>query len=473
MDTLDKKIKEIFYDEYVYKDDKVRSIFSGFSLPSFIKDWLLKKFLDPETDEIDETGISRFLETYIPTDGEKLKGYLISNPGRSRKILSRVIIQPDVKSGEIRFAIPDLKIKFSDTLVPGYLVKIHPELAGGELWGVLELAYEKEERRGYIKLIDFKPFKPYKVDLDFFVEARNEFSLEEWVNLLIRSMEYNPAGFEDFNQKLHFLLRLIVFVEPNANLIELAPKGTGKSYVFGNLSKYGWLISGGFISRAKLFYDMSKNTPGLVERYDFIAIDEIQTIRFSDEEEIKGALKSYLENGTFTVGNYRGVANAGFILLGNIPLNSKNEPISSLYFRELPSVFQEPALIDRIHGFIKGWKLPRMHEGMKVRGYTLNVEYFTDVLHQLRKKGEFALFLEDRIETSGKVDTRDKKAIIKLASALLKILFPNALTNPPSKYELEKYCLEPAKRLRKIVREQLSYIDEEYSPEIPTIYIKG
>jgi ATP-dependent Lon protease len=471
MEELDRKIKEIFYEEYVYKDDRIRSFFSGLSLPSFIKDWILRKFLNPETDTVNENALLSFLETYIPQEGDKVKGILISNQGKSRKFLSRILVQPDVKSGEIRFSVPELGIKFSETLIPRYLVREHPSLAGGEHWGVLELTYVKEEKKGYIELTDFRPFKPYKVNLDFFIHARKHFSLEEWVDLLLRSMEYNPGGFDNFEQKLYFLLRLLVFVEPNLNLVELAPKGTGKSYVFNNLSKYGWLISGGFVSRAKLFFDMSRNTPGLVERYDFIAIDEVQTIRFSDPDEIRGALKSYLENGTFTIGNYRGTGLAGFILLGNIPIDSEGKPLNRLYFEELPEVFRESALIDRFHGFIEGWNLPRMHEGMKVKGYALNVEYFSDVLHLLRKRGEYSAFMEELVEVKGKVDTRDKKAILKIATALLKILYPDALQNSPSKEEIGKYCLEPAKNLRRIVKEQLSLLDPEFKPEIPIIYV--
>jgi len=198
MTELDRKIKEIFYEEYVYKDDRVRSLFSGFSLPSFIKDWILKKFLDPETDEIKESSLLTFLETYVPQEGDKIKGWLISHEGKSKKFLSRIIVQPDVKSGELRFSVPELGIRFSETLIPKYLVRNNPSLAGGEHWGVVELTYVKEEKKGYIELTEFKPFKPYKVNLDYFIKAREHFSLEEWVDLLLRSMEYNPEGFKDF-----------------------------------------------------------------------------------------------------------------------------------------------------------------------------------------------------------------------------------------------------------------------------------
>ncbi len=464
--TLERKIADIFSEESVYKDDKIRALFSGVNLPSFIKDWLLKRFFDAESGEVNKEGILTFLDKYIPQGerkGEQIVSHLISNPGETVKLLTRVIVEPDIRSGRIRFTLPDLgSVKGWRAFIPDYLVREYDELKGGETWGIITLTFVKERKDGYIEMVDFKPFKPYEVDLDYYISARNEFTLDEWIDLLLRAMEYNPEGFESKQQKLYFLLRLLVFVEPNLNLIELAPKGTGKSYVFGNLSKYGWLISGGIVSRAKLFYDMQRKLPGLVTRKDFIALDEIQTIKFTDAEEIGGALKSYLENGFFTVGEFRGTGTAGFILLGNIPLSESKKPLSENYFKELPSVFQESALIDRFHGFIEGWKLPSMHEGMKVKGITLNVEYFSDILHLLRSRGEYASFVEEILKISPKAHSREKKAIVKITTALVKLLFPNAIEKPPSKKEIKNYCLNFALRLRGVILEQLQLIDLEY-----------
>jgi ATP-dependent Lon protease len=156
-------------------------------------------------------------------------------------------------------------------------------------------------------------------------------------------------------------------------MIELAPKGTGKSYTFNNLSKYGWVISGGVVSRAKLFYDIARATPGIIKRYDFVALDEISSIKFSDPAELQGALKNYLESRTFAIADYRDNSDAGFILLGNLPLTKDRKPLHNKYFVNLPKFFQDSALLDRFHGFIEGWKLPRMREDLKLRGYALNV----------------------------------------------------------------------------------------------------
>lgn len=472
MTELDEKIKDIFVEESVYKDDKIRAIFSSWNIPSFIKDWLISRYTDKTTGTVDKEGILEFLERHVPWKG--LKGELVNHPFRSYKVLARIITEPDVRQGFIRFYAPDLGIRPEEGIVSPTLLFTQEgkHLSMGEFWGVCELTYIKEnDKPGYIELSGFKPFKPYKVNLDYYIEARKEFTTQQWMDLLIKSMEFNPDALS-FDEKLLLLCRLTVFVEPNLNLIELAPKGTGKSYVFSNLSKYGWVMSGGFISRAKLFYDLQRKMEGIVSRYDFVVLDEVQTVKFSDENEMRGALKSYLENGTYNIGNFRGVSEAGFVILGNIPLTEDRTPKRGMYFEELPIVFQESALIDRFHGFIEGWKLPRFNESLKVKGYALNVEFFSDVLHLLRSRGEYAAFVGDVLEIPLKADTRDKKAIVKLTTALLKLIFPHMPLNKKEMREFKELCLDVAKDLRRVIKEQLHIIDAEYSREVPDINVR-
>ncbi|MBU7048062.1 MAG: BREX system Lon protease-like protein BrxL [Theionarchaea archaeon] len=472
MNNLDTKIKETFPEESVYKAPERYSVFSGKNLPSFIKDWLIKKFTD-ENDELYVDGLLKFLEDHIPQKNDKIKGKLI-NDNKDIRLLTRIVVVPDIKTGILRFSIPDMGIKLNEGRIPSYVAKKYPELKGGEVWGVVTLAYvpPQDKEKGVIEIIEYKPFKPYEVDLEYYRSVRSEYSLEEWIDLLIRSMEYNPDGFESLTQKLMFISRLAVYVEPRLNMIELAPKGTGKSYVFGNLSKYGWLVSGGTVTRAKLFYDAARNTMGIITMYDFIAMDEVQTIRFSNEMELRGALKNYLELGTFSVANVRQTSAAGFILLGNIPLDSDLKPRSKKYFSELPPFFQESALLDRFHGFIKGWQLPRINESLKVRGYTLNVEYFSEILHSLRSSGDFASIVDELLEIPRKADTRDVTAIKRLISAYLKLLFPNAKSaSEIEKLEFENFCLGPALEKRRIIREQIHLIDDEFRDDIPDIKV--
>ena len=473
MNQLDEKIKNSFPDESVYKIPERYSVFSGRNLPSFIKDWLIRKYTD-EKGDLDTYGLLLFLDEHIAHKNSDIKNRIRTH-SEEITILTRFIVETDILKNVLKFSIPDLGIKNNEGKIPDYVAKKHKELKDGEIWGVITLVYIPPEGKdkGAIELIGFKPFKPYDVDIDYFRSIRKEFSLEDWVNLLIRSMEYNANGFKNLTQKLLFISRLLVFVEPNLNIIELAPKGTGKSYVFGNISKYGWLISGGTVTRAKLFYDVSRKAAGIINHYDFVSMDEIETIKFADENELQGALKNYLENGVFTVANYRGTSSSGLMLLGNIVLSSTMQPIHTKYFSGLPPFFQSSALLDRFHGFIEGWRLQRVHEDLKVKGYTLNVEYFSEILHSLRETSNYSYIVSELLQIPQKADTRDTTAIKKLSSAYLKLLFPHVeKPGDISREDFYNFCLKPALEKRGIIRKQISLIDSEFSEDLPVIEVK-
>lgn len=471
--SLDEKIKTIFPEESVLKNSDKYSVFSGFSIPSFVKDWLIKMFTD-ENDELDENGLKRFITNNLANNQKHVKGTLITD-NKEVTLLARIVVEPDIKTGKLRFSVPDAGLKMNECEIPDYVVRDNPELKGGEVWGIITLDYliPSGKEKGVILLEKFKSFKPYSVDVDYFASKRNQFSLMEWVDFLIRSMEYNPDGFDSFTQKLLFISRLLVFVEPNLNMMELAPKGTGKSYVFSNLSKYGWVVSGGTVTRAKLLYDISRESSGLIQQYQFLALDEIETIKFQDENELRGALKNYLESGSFTVAKYKGDSNCGLMVLGNIPLDENKKPLNKQYFANLHKFFMDPALLDRFHGFIEGWYLPRMREELKIDGYGLNVEYFSEILNEMRRVPEFEIVVQQLLDIPLKADTRDTKAIIRISTAYLKLLFPHVRTiQDISKEDFEEYCLKPAMHMRGIIKHQISLIDYEFRNELPDIKIK-
>lgn len=475
VNLLDEKIKNIFSEESVNKVADNYSVFKGKNIPSYIKDWLIKKFTQDDG-FLDKDALLEYLNKFIPTKstGKTIKAELL-HTRKEKTILTRALIEPDIRNDEIRFSMPDLEIKINEGRVDRWLLDKFKELMSGEVWGIFTLRYipPGDYNNGYILITNYKPFKPYSIDLDYFRDGRNDFSLEEWIDLLIRSMEYNPAGFATLDQKLMFISRLLIFVETRLNIIELAPKGTGKSYIFNNLSKNGWCVSGGTVSRAKMFYDGQTKTFGFITRYDFVAFDEIQTIKFSDEDELKGALKNYLELGKFTIFNVNGNSDAGLILLGNIPLTQDMHPLRTNYFIELPKFFQESALLDRFHGFIEGWRLPRINEGMKVNGYTLNVEYFSEVLHSLRGCSDFSIIVDDLLDVPKNSDTRDVTAVKRLTTAYLKLLFPHVRqADDIDKAEFENYCFKPALEKRRIIREQISFIDSEFKREMPEITVR-
>jgi len=358
-----------------------KGILASRALPSFVADWLISKF--STDDQLDSERLQRFLDAYLPdkSKSEELK-FKIRNDQKKLTILANFLVTPDIKTDEDYLEIPILDIKGREGTVITDVLKKNPDLFNGGSWGVGDLTYQPPEPRrkdGKIVLVDFTPFRPFKANVDYYRNIRSKFfTTLEWIDFLIKNMEYEPKSFDSIDSKLKMLSRLLPFVEPRVNLIELAPKGTGKSYVFGRLSKYGWLISGGSVSRAQLFYDISRKRRGLITRFDYIALDEIQTINFgSKPEEVIGALKNYLESGIFNVASIPGVGDAGFIILGNIPISdATHRPLNSNYFETLPKFMQESAFIDRFHGFIEGWKLPRIKIGSIGKGYALNSEFF-------------------------------------------------------------------------------------------------
>lgn len=476
----EEKLRECFEDMVVYKNLKQSNFFSALSLPSFLRDWLLRKFED-EDGNYDTDEIAAFIHEFIPqkNDWVSIKNRII-NGGERVKFLTKIAVDINIATSEISFSLPDFGLSRKETIIePRVWEQYQDELVkDNEVWGVVELGYRppdeyaKPKIPGKISLISFTNFCPYEIDLDYYKDVRSEFTVKEWIDIILGAIDYNAAGFEDENQKMVFIRRLLPFVEKRVNLIELAPKGTGKSYLFSSISKFGWLSSGGTMSRAKLFYDISRRATGLVSGYDYVALDEIQTITFPDVFEMRGALKGYMEKGTYTVGNYEGVGEAGIILLGNIKQERMNEYDDM--FIELPTAFHESALLDRFHGFIRGWDAPRMHDDMKMSGWALNSEYFCSIMHMLRDDVTYRAIVDQVIDVPPHADTRDTEAVKRITTAFLKLLFPNVRSaediDPKA---FLHYCLRPALDMRGIIKVQLGIMDVEFrGKDLPDLKLK-
>ena len=220
------------------------------------------------------------------------------------------------------------------------------------------------------------------IDLDEFKDARSMFTLDEWIDIVLAAVDYNPKGYDNITQKLSVLQRLLPFVEKNLNLIELAPPGTGKSYLFGQVSRYGWLVSGK-ATRAQLIYHRASKRDGVVAYKDFVALDEIREAEYMQDTEMHSALQQIMENRKYKSDDGHEVnVDAGIVFLGNINGDNMNE--YTFMFSELPEPFHKTPFLDRIHGFIKGWELPRMNDDMKANGWALNSEYYSTIMHELR-----------------------------------------------------------------------------------------
>lgn len=471
------KLKDSFDEMVVYKDLKKSNFITSFKLPSFMRDWVLKRFQD-EDGQIDVEGATDFIRKFIPKKEEwkAIKDRLINY--EEVRFLAKISVDIDIRTGGRSFSLPDFGLSTKDTVISADVWDSCRDslLKAEENWGIVELGYlapENEKGKGKITLVGFQDFCPYMIDLDEYKYARETFTLDEWIDVILGAIDYNAAGYESKQQKLAMITRLLPFVEKRLNLIELAPKGTGKSYLFGSVSRYGWLSSGGTMSRAKMFYDVGRRTEGLVYGHDYVALDEVQTINFTDVDEMRGALKGYMENGKYTVGNHEGAADSGIVLLGNIPATSMNEYVNM--FKNLPEVFHESALIDRFHGFLKGWTLPRMNDDLKICGWALNSEYFSSIMHELRDDPTYRAVVDALVEVPPKSDTRDTEAIKRICTAYLKLLFPQ-VQHPSdiSARDFNKYCLRPASEMRGIIKYQLGLLDKEEfgGKTVPALRVK-
>ncbi len=475
-ENISSKIRTYFAPMAIYKDpNSTDSLFAGRNLPAFVKDYLLKRFINSEG-AVDRGGLTTFLNKVIPQDPASVKDRL--GMGEEITLLTRFTIYIDLVRSIRRFSIPDLGIKLNEGQIPPYIYERDKgELVDGEKWGIIKLCLMPDEggKKNHVEMVDFKPFKPYKsVDVDYLREARKSFTTEEWIDVLISAMEYDADTFASMKQKLEFLTRLFIFIEPRLNVIELAPKGTGKSYVFGNLSKYGWIISGGKVTRAKLLYDKSKEQLGILCNHDYTAFDEIQTIVFQEPAEIQAALKAYLEAGKTTIDNKEITSECGLMLMGNIPLDQNKKPINYRYFDSLPNSFRESALLDRFHCFIEGWYLPRISKNMIYKGWTINVEYFSEVMHALRTENVYGMLFDQLVEYEANADMRDFKAVKRIATAAMKLFFPHWKTVADVDLrDFDTYCLQPAIYRRGIIKTQCHHIDPEFKTQMPQIRVCG
>jgi len=457
MERYQEKAKEVF-DEVCIAKSLVQKMGFERSIPSYVGEWLIDRFC-PSGDLTNEakTKIKDFINNHLPpkSESELLRNRLLN--GESIVILDDYTVYVDLRSGKRQVKIPSLDVE--DAYVEKSIVDSYPLLLCGGIWGAGKLMYHPGDDtvEGEIWLTDFQPMQVGRIDIDYYCGNRSYFSLDEWRSLLINSMGYNPDAYPPSVQML-LLARLLPVVQNRLNLIELSPKGTGKSWIYINLSRYVRMVSGGKVTPAVLFYNNATNVPGLLVRYDAVVLDEAQSISFEHPGEVIGIFKGFLEAGYFTRGKQRVTSEAGVVLLANIPMESSGKPQNENLFENLPEFLGETAFIDRLHGILPGWELPKFDSNMIAQGVGFKADFFGEVLHILRDRAGYMEYIKNNCVIDSD-NIRDKNAVWRLASGFLKLLFPDL---DVSREDLYEYCLRPALSLRQRVRNQLAYLDPEY-----------
>ena len=437
--------------------------FGARAIPTYVGEWILSNFVqDGELTEASRERIAAFLGKYLPSKGQKdeIKNRLLKM--ETVQLLDDFSVSVNLKTGQRQLRIPLLDI--NDANISETIVDTNPLLVSSGVWGIGSLFYVPPDRpndRGQVWMREFRPFQVSTVDLDYFKTCRQHFTFEEWLDLMVSSIGFNPRS-QTLIQKMILITRIIPLAESRVNLVELAPKGTGKSFVYDNLSRYGRVIAGGKISPAVLFHNLASQTPGLIARYDVIVLDEVQSISGDSTGELIAGLKVYLESGRFSRGNTMGTSEAGFVMLGNIALDERHQPMyaDEGLFREIPNFLQETAFIDRIHGLIAGWEMGRVTKDTPSHVMGFKGDFFSEILHVLRRDAHYSEFVTQQMRLVNCNDLRDRKAITRLATGYLKLLFADM---QPTEEEFREYCVRPAVALRQRVRDELHKLDPEYA----------
>ncbi|MDH7567971.1 MAG: BREX system Lon protease-like protein BrxL [Armatimonadota bacterium] len=454
---LARKIREVLGPVVIDKCRLPASKLRERGVPGYVAEWVLDYVVPGEGPLTPEEArkVQEWAAAHIPKADESnvvrdrlLRGEMVKvlTPLEVEVVVTR---QKQDRAGRLSF----LEIK--DAKVREDLTEKYPELLKGGMWGRADLFGTDD---GVI-VADFRPMQA-QVDLDLWKEARCQFTLQEWRSLLILSMGYEPGAYSEAAQ-MWLLCRLLPLVQKNLCMMELAPKGTGKSYIYQNISPKVRVVSGGNVTPAVLFVNNSTGQPGILARFALVVLDEVQKLKFEHPEEVVGTLKGFLANGVIgRGGKYEMSSDCSLMLLANIELDEEMRPVSKLLSRELPDFLQETAFLDRISGIIPGWEIPKLTSASLTQSVGLKTDFFGNILLALRDDLLADHACERRIRCAGPDDLeRNSKPVRALASGLMKLLFPHGQC---SDEEFYRYCVRPAVRMRQLVWDELYTLDPEF-----------
>ncbi|MEM7133182.1 MAG: BREX system Lon protease-like protein BrxL [Chloroflexota bacterium] len=468
LSTIDQKITAHF-PGLVVRKDLVKLVKGNAIVPSYVLEYLLGQYCATADEATIRSGLETVKEIlrkhYVHRNEAGLIRSQIREQGR-HKVIDRVTVSLNEKRDVYEATFGNLGIK--QILVQANTIKQHPKLLVGGVWCIADLEYEHAEDSSISPFIlgSLKPIQLSHFDFDQYIEARRQFSTDEWIELLMQSIGLNP---EQFGRRsaLTQLVRLVPFCERNYNLIELGPKGTGKSHVYSEFSPHGILISGGEVTVAKLFVNNSTGNIGLVGYWDVVAFDEFAGRQKRVNKALVDILKNYMANKSFSRGVETLGAEASTAFVGNtrhtLPYMLKHSDL----FEELPSEYHDSAFLDRLHFYVPGWEVDIIRSEMFSDGYGFVVDYLAEILRELRNH-DYTHHYRKHFELLGPISDRDRTGIEKSFSGLMKILYPHGEATATEIKEILKLAIEGRKR----VKDQLMRIDATYA-EVQFGYIES
>ena len=475
-DTLDKKLASTFAGKVVRKD-LLHLLKGGANVPSYVLEYLLGKYCASDNEEEIQLGITAVKDTlarnYFRHDEANKAQSLVEQKGKHR-FIDRI---------DVRFLPSESKYWASLDNFGFNRIHIGPEyyrryerLLEGGIWAIVDVEYlpgDDGAKGSPFHIAELKPIQLARFDFDEYAAGRAEFSTDEWIDALLRSVGLEPMSFER-RVKLLLLARLIPFVEHNYNLIELGPRGTGKSYAYSEFSPYCILISGGKASSANLFYNNARRKVGLVGYWDVVAFDEVGGMKVGDSDVMQ-IMKDYAANGRFSRGVTQITADASLVFIGNL-----NQPVEALVagsstdlFQPLPKEF-DLALIDRLHFYLPGWEVPKNSKQILTTHYGFVTDYLAEAFRHLAKTNQTDT-AERFFRFGSHVEGRDARATRRTVSGYLKLLHPDGQFTKDAVREYVEIALEARRRVKEQLKKRhftefhrtsFSYIDLDTNHEV-------
>jgi ATP-dependent Lon protease len=455
LDRIDKLAASVL-DGYLVRKDLVRTFSRQFPVPTYVVEFLLGRYCastDPEEIEEGLEIVQRQLKSRTAKAGEE---ELFKARARERgevKIIDLLSARLDAKTDSYLATLPSLQLK--DVRINSEMVNQHERMLTGGFYAEITLTYDAaiaQERNGRpFGIENLREIQLSKRDiLEILAEARKEFTTEDWKEFLLRSIGINSENLSE-RSKNAFFLRMVPFVERNYNLVELGPRGTGKSHLFQQVSPYAHLISGGKATVARMFVNMTTGQRGLVCQYDVVCFDEISGISF-DQKDGVNIMKGYMESGEFSRGKESIRADGSVVLVGNFDVDVEHQQRIGHLFGAMPKEMRDDtAFMDRIHGYLPGWDVPKIHKEVLTDHFGLVSDFLSECMSQLRGQSRISV-LQNRLIFGGALSGRDTNAVNKTISGLLKLLYPDESDVVPDE-ELE-WAVRIALEARRRVKEQ-------------------
>lgn len=458
MKPLDTKLNEHFGGKVVRKD-LTKLVKGNAIVPIYVLEYLLGQYCATNDEETIIQGVETVKKVisqhFVHRDEAQIIKSTVREKG-SHRIIDKISVKLNDREDQYEAYFANLglsRIPISDNVIKEY-----QKLLSSGVWCILTLAYVSTDEKGAIPWVieSIKPIQISNSNVEEFKEGRKFFSKEEWIDILLQTMGLNPEEFT-FRSKLLQLTRLVPFVENNYNLIELGPKGTGKSHVFSELSPHAILISGGEVSKAKLFVNNSSGEIGLVGYWDVVAYDEFAGKSKNTDRGLVDIMKNYMANKSFSRGTQVYGASASMVFVGNTDHSVPYMLKHSNLFDALPKDYYDTAFLDRIHAYLPGWEVQKLRNDMFTSDYGFIVDYLAEILKELRKEDRTNEY-EKYFELSDSITTRDKTAIIKTFAGLAKVIYPHGEMSEADVKELLDFAIECRKR----VKQQLQIMDETF-----------